>query len=407
MTSVPPEEDTRPSILYIDSERYGRQAFAFAFRESYPIVLANNVQDGVGILGSHVIGVLVANIGSKAEEVYEALTSIKETNTEIVRIMVTPPTEHDTIMRFVGEGLVARYILKPWKREELEPILKWAMETYEVGRKDDAVQSRILKTERLVTLGSIGAAVVHDLKQPLAYLSNNCQRINQLAPATPALRELLEKHGSSLPENDRILLDALSDELSDIGQDMAAGCEVMNELTENLRTISRPQEGDRICAPLPVMRYAVSACRGAALKARCKVVHEDDEELPKVQIGTTQLTQILVNLLNNAVQALERTKNRRGRVHLEATTTSLAPEEGDGTPIEMVKFSVQDNGPGIEPDTLEKLGTLFFTTRAEGTGLGISQCKRLTSQAQGEFEIDSVVGTGTTVSVYLPIVKES
>jgi signal transduction histidine kinase len=65
--------------------------------------------------------------------------------------------------------------------------------------------------------------------------------------------------------------------------------------------------------------------------------------------------------------------------------------------------SVVDNGPGMAEETLAKVGTPFFTTRKEGTGLGISQCHRLIGAAGGRFRIDSKVGEGTTVTVALPI----
>jgi len=101
--------------------------------------------------------------------------------------------------------------------------------------------------------------------------------------------------------------------------------------------------------------------------------------------------QIFVNLVRNAQQALEEHRVRHGAVVVEAAV------RGDG-----VTFGVRDNGPGIPREVLAKLGTPFFTTREAGTGLGISQVKRLVGRLGGEVQIESAEGEGTRVSFTLP-----
>ena len=82
---------------------------------------------------------------------------------EIIRLVITAYSDIDPILRAVNDGLVARYLVKPWDREELTRTLSWALEVGELARRDRALQLRLLETERLATLGTIGAAVVHDL----------------------------------------------------------------------------------------------------------------------------------------------------------------------------------------------------------------------------------------------------
>jgi len=68
----------------------------------------------------------------------------------------------------------------------------------------------------------------------------------------------------------------------------------------------------------------------------------------------------------------------------------------------MLELLIQDDGVGMSPDVLGRIGTPFFTTRSEGTGLGIAQCQRLVGTAGGRFRIDSELGKGTVVTILLP-----
>jgi signal transduction histidine kinase len=68
----------------------------------------------------------------------------------------------------------------------------------------------------------------------------------------------------------------------------------------------------------------------------------------------------------------------------------------------MLELQVRDDGVGMPPDVLQRIGTPFFTTRAEGTGLGLAQCQRLIGTAGGRLKIESQQGIGTTVTIHLP-----
>jgi signal transduction histidine kinase len=103
---------------------------------------------------------------------------------------------------------------------------------------------------------------------------------------------------------------------------------------------------------------------------------------------------VLINLVANAAQALQRARTPGGRVTVCATTSGA-----------MLTLSVTDNGPGMPREILQRVGTPFFSTRAEGTGLGVAQCRRLVGRAGGSFQIESAEGQGTVVTLSLPIVE--
>ncbi|HEY8079621.1 MAG TPA: HAMP domain-containing sensor histidine kinase, partial [Labilithrix sp.] len=112
--------------------------------------------------------------------------------------------------------------------------------------------------------------------------------------------------------------------------------------------------------------------------------------LPHVRISATHFLQIIINVIRNAAQACGRA-GRGKRVLVDAVDHGAT-----------VKFSVIDEGPGIPADVLPRIGKAFYTTRAEGTGLGIAQVQRLLGIADGTFAIESEVGKGTTVTFTIP-----
>ncbi len=105
----------------------------------------------------------------------------------------------------------------------------------------------------------------------------------------------------------------------------------------------------------------------------------------------TELTQVLINVVANGAQAVA----ARGTPH---GSVSIAASSHDG----MLELKIKDDGVGMSQEVLRRIGTPFFTTRAEGTGLGIAQCQRLVGTAGGRFRIDSELGKGTIVTILLP-----
>jgi len=160
-------------------------------------------------------------------------------------------------------------------------------------------------------------------------------------------------------------------------------------LKQFLKAEPRPEPSG--VEPVPIIQYAIGVCRETAVRARGRISYEGPPSLPKLHIGSTELTQVLINVVANGAQALLARNKSGGRV-----VVSAADSGGS------VQLTVDDNGPGMPADVLRKVGTPFFSTRPEGTGLGVAQCRRLVEGAGGTFRIDSVEGQGTTVTFSLP-----
>ncbi|MEC9464271.1 MAG: hybrid sensor histidine kinase/response regulator [Myxococcota bacterium] len=387
---VSPVSSSSPLILYVDDDEANRVIFDLTFKNAFNIITAESGKRALEILGNEKVSVLLTDQRMPGMTGNELLKQVKENHPEVIRIILTAYSQLDPILRAVNEGLVARYILKPWDKDELESMLRWAIEASKLGEEDSALQARLLQTERLVTLGSIAAAVFHDLNQPLAYFYNNCVRLQQFCEVLPTIEAMLSKN--DIPSQHRELIQDLTEELPEIVSDMNSGCGLMQDLTHSLRKFvsqeSTPEDGTE---PYPIINYAMSLCRSAAIKSRGMITYRGVQELPAVKIGSTELTQILFNLINNAAQALDRESSERGIVTIDAQIQQ-----------DSIEFSIADTGVGMSADMISNFGKPFISTKQEGTGLGVTQCRRLIGKAGGVFSIDSTVGVGTTIRFSLP-----
>ena len=382
------ESSLNPAILYVDDDE--ANIFELSFQDIFNVKTTESGQEALEILKTENIGVVLTDQRMPKMTGNELLKHVKASHPRVVRVILTAYSQLDPILKAVNEGLVARYIIKPWDKSELQAVLEWAIEAFKLGQEDSALQERLLQTERLVTLGSIAASVSHDLNQPIAYFSNNCLRLDQLTAACSKIQELVAKDTSLDSANRELIMD-LVEELPDISNDMNAGCKVMHDLTRSMmRMISEDAVTENGIDPFPIINYSMNLCKGTAIKTRGKINYEGPTELPHVSITGTELTQILFNLINNAVQALEKSSEQ------PLVTVTVSPEP------DAIQFVIQDTGIGMSAETLQRVGKPFVSTKTGGTGLGLAQCRRLVGKAGGELNIESTLGEGTRVIFNIP-----
>jgi len=233
--------------------------------------------------------------------------------------------------------------------------------------------------------------LVHDLKQPLMSLAVNAELMAEMAEFAPLLLKGLEQVES--PDRGRVV--DMVNELKQITDDIKTSITHLNEMVSSLRGFSRQRQDKTPAAtdPLPILRHAMSVCQELAVKVRAQINYNGPRELPRVRMPPTELTQVLINLVANGAQAVAARGLPNGKVSI------AAHEDASG----MLVLEVHDDGVGMAPDVLKRVGTPFFTTRAEGTGLGLANCQRLIGTAGGRMRIDSKEGVGTTVTILLPI----
>lgn len=388
-----PSTSSRPLIVYVDDEHANRIVFAQSLLE-FNIKTADSAVQALEILAANDTAVILTDMRMPHMKGDELLRIVKERHPQVIRMVVTAHQDIEPILTAINEGLVARYIIKPWDRAELAQLLQWACEAWAFGRESAALHRRLMETERLATLGSIAGLLVHDLRQPLMSQTVNIEQVGDLANDVATLLAVIAR--SDLAPEPRARLVRLLEDLPSTVADLREATTHLGNLITGLRELGKPRgDASGQVVPvdgLPIIRHAIAVCQELAIKARATIVYDGPQSLPHVRMGHTELMQVMINVVANGAQAVLARGEPHGLVKIGARVT-------DGK----LELQIADTGEGMPPEVLKRVGTPFFTTRSEGTGLGVAQCQRLIGATGGRFLIESTVGKGTTVTLSIPL----
>jgi len=227
-------------------------------------------------------------------------------------------------------------------------------------------QTQLQQAEKLAAMGQLVSGVAHEINNPAAIISGFAQTLllDQLAP------------------EQRETVQMMYDEATRIGR-----------ITSNLLAFARAGSKERTLVDLNEIVRRTYALRSYHLTTLNITVNlELDEETPKAWANSSEMQQMLLNLLINAEQALTSTSDRRNIT----IRTAMAGEDH-------ARLEVSDTGPGIPMEIQERIFDPFFTTKAEGsgTGLGLSICYGIVHDHGGRISVESVPGHGATFTVQL------
>ena len=242
--------------------------------------------------------------------------------------------------------------------------------------KIEALQQQIVRAERLATLGELAAGVVHELNNPLTSITVYAEY----------LVRKLESQGAEAPDLEKL-------------RRIGASAQRILRFSRDLVQYARPSGRDLEPVDLAgVVRQSVSICEHLVDRGGIDLNIEVDPELPVIRAVTGQLEQVLINLITNAVHAVESTGHLApgGRVVVRAQI------EGPST----VLLEVADSGPGVADDDRDRIFEPFFTTKPDGkgTGLGLPIVRGIIEQHGGEIAVQRTDLGGAAFRVILPVV---
>ncbi|PYN47523.1 MAG: hypothetical protein DMD95_04495 [Candidatus Rokuibacteriota bacterium] len=227
--------------------------------------------------------------------------------------------------------------------------------------------AELVRSERMAALGRLAAGVAHELRNPLSVIAGRIEILkHQMAPGQAPTFAVLTRSLAQFEE----------------------AAERMRRIMEGLSTYSKPAKPDPTPLDLGELLRATSEVLAyEARKHQVSISVQVPPMLPQVVGDRSALMQVFVNLATNAVQAMVETAG--GQVTLKAYES-----DGSGSPI---VAEVTDTGPGIAPDALAQIWVPFYTTKAEGTGIGLSIVRSLVEQQPGAaITVESRQGAGTT-----------
>lgn len=268
-------------------------------------------------------------------------------------------------------------------------------------QKINQVESLLLHSEKMASLGTISAGIAHEINNPIAFLSANLRRSEQylssLAAVVQGLRRRIQpqrfEQFLKAEQSVRIDVRALEFILRDypsLMSETAEGIDRIKKIINDLKHFSRAKNED--FAPTDVakcMQIALNLAKHE-LNNRVSVDNRMATELPRINGSESQLSQVFMNLLVNAAQAIQ----DQGEIALDADV-----EEG------YCRLTIRDNGAGIAADKLEQIFEPFFTTKpiGKGTGLGLSISQDIIKRHGGTLTVASAPGQGTTFEIRLPL----
>lgn len=291
---------------------------------------------------------------------------------------------------FIGVGVGLLFIVY---KQILEPIRRLAIKTgggsqENISNEVDALKSslntmlrdfdetsdelarsrrNLLQAERMALVGELAAGVAHTIRNPFTSIK---MRLFSLS------RSL---HLDEVQAED---MQVIADEINRI-----------DTIVQNFLEFARPPKLRlEVCQLSQIVRSVLALLEFRLKKYDVTLNYNEEPTLPALFIDADRIKEALVNLIINCCEAM----GSGGRIDMSASIEKDAP-------FKSILISVADNGPGIPKELIDKVTVPFFTTKEDGSGLGLSIVKRIVKEHQGRLEISSTPGAGTTCRLILPI----
>ncbi|WP_051978694.1 sensor histidine kinase [Edaphobacter aggregans] len=260
-------------------------------------------------------------------------------------------------------------------RDDEGNIIKWYGVLFDIDdrkRAEDHLRDtriKLSRASRIATVAELSASIAHELNQPLMAVFLNAQAAKRWLAANPP--NLVQTNTSI----DRILRDARA----------------ADEAMQHIRALFKQESFDKTEASIPeIMAEAVRLVQEDPNKREIPIDRDFDENLPNVSVDPIQIQQVFINLISNAIEAME-----------DSRLTSLAKVRAAVTDQNEVLIQVIDNGPGV--DDPERIFEPFLTTKEKGMGIGLAVSRSIVEAHGGRIWAENNPGGGATFCVVLPL----
>ena len=277
-------------------------------------------------------------------------------------------------------------------------------------------QTQLIQTEKISSLGQLVAGVAHEINNPINFIYGNITHASQYARDLLDLLHLYqEKYPNPLPEiaeaAEDIEVNFLMEDFPKILESMKVGADRIRDLVVSLRNFSRLDESqmkrvdihEGIESTLLILQHRLKA---TASRPAIEVIKEYGD-FPKIECYAGQLNQVFMNLIANAIDALEEYNSKRSAKDIYSCPNTI--RISTNTDSNTVLIRISDNGMGITQEVIRNLFDPFFTTKpvGKGTGLGLSISYQIVVEKhRGKLQCFSVPGDGAEFIIEIPIAQQ-
>lgn len=382
----------KKTVLLVDDEVHVLNSIGRVLhKEDYRLLTASGGMEALDIMRENHVNVVLTDLGMSGMSGMELLAEIKRLYPETIRLVISGRSDSETILNAINNGNIYRYITKPWNDMELRILINQALDVQHLNeekkqllqtlkdqnqqleKRVDEQARQLMDSLGMAIIGKYTAQIVHNLNNTLTGLAGifflMTEELSESVPAKDSLESYCK---------DGILC---TEQIHGIISDILNRARNKNQFkTEDIDINTLIREEDRFFCFDHTYRHSI----------RRKLLLQED--LPALAGNSSQIKQILDNLIKNAIDAMENSL-------IKELTFETSFKDGQ------IILSVKDTGEGIDTDVLHRIFDSEFTTKpiGKGTGLGLASVKSMVEAYGGTILVTSEKGSGSTFTLNIPV----
>lgn len=409
------------AILLVDDNDINRKLVRHILSDEFPeLYEAANGAECLTVLQNRSVDLVLLDLNMPEKSGFDVLQELpalplKRLPTVIV---LSADNEPDTISRAFNLG-AADYVSTPFNRDELlarvrthlalhnreqyleERVQARTAELQQANQRLQAATAQLIQAEKMVSLGQLAAGVAHEINNPVGYINSNLDTLKAYLGDVWRLVDAYTELEPQLPASEalddlrqlkqRIDPAYLREDANHLIAESMQGVERVKHIVGDLKGFAHPEQKAWQQVDLHQLLRSCLNIVANEIKYKC-TVNLELGELEPVQCIGPQISQVILNLLVNASQAIP----EQGEITIRS---GMGPAAGQ------VWLSIEDTGVGMAPDVVSKIFDPFYTTKpvGEGTGLGLSVSYGIVQMHGGEITVESTPGKGSCFTLVLPL----
>lgn len=418
------------SILFVDDNPVNRHLLRSILSQEYSrLHEADNGQLCLDILQSQIIDLLLLDLNMPGLSGFELLKRIPELELDSPPTIIVVSADKDpSVISQALKGGAADYVTTPYHSDELiarvkthlalrskeihleQLVIRRTKELTNASYRLEQAQKQLIHADKMASLGQLAAGVAHEINNPVGYIHSNLMTLNDyLGDFQQYLSKnckLVDKSSDPLLKaeykqlRDQFDVDYLREDVSQIINDSLNGTKQIKQIVTDLKGYSHPEQQEWLHHNIHDLLESSLNIVANQLKYKVEIQKRYQRDLPRVYCIGSQISQILINLLVNAEQAIDN--------HGQITITTSLSRQSLGDNQTSVDICITDDGNGIDEAIANRIFDPFFTTKpvGTGTGLGLSICYNITAGHGGLITMQSQPGRGSQFTVSLPVGHE-